>query len=311
MRASSPTTCSVIVPTRDRPAQLGRFLSAIAAQTGPPESFEVIVVDDGGALDPESAIGPYRRRLPIELIHQSPAGPAAARNRGARSAAAGLIAFIDDDAVPSPRWIETLLRAHDMNPGCALGGPVIALDASSAYSRATQAIADSARNAHGGARSPRFLSACNLAAPADQIHELGGFDVGFRVSEDRELCDRWLERGWGIRFLPEAIVWHEHPASLGKFWRTHLHYGRGAFAYHRRRARMGGLGDGLQVSQRTLREALARGLREPSLLLQMAVWQVSNACGVGLEAFAWVAPGARLGPPPLSARGRAPRPSPE
>ena len=296
----------MIVPTRNRPAQLARCLSALAAQTSPHERFEVIVVDDGGELDPELVLGPHRASLPIELIRQLPAGPAVARNRGAETAATGLIAFIDDDAVPSSGWVETLLRAHEESPDRALGGPIVALDPSSAYSRATQAIADSARAAQtpGG---PRFLSACNLALPADRLRELGGFDGAFHVSEDRELCDRWLERGWGIRFVPEAIVWHEHPVSLTEFWRRHLHYGRGAFAYHRRRAKRGLLGEGLQASRRTLREALARGIHEPPLLPWIVVWQLGNTCGAGLEALASVRPGGGHPSPPLRLRGRAPQ----
>lgn len=298
----------MIVPTRDRPAQLARCLSALAAQTSPPGGFEVIVVDDGGELDPELVLDRHRASLPIELVRQPPAGPAVARNRGAEAAAARLIAFIDDDAVPSSGWIERLLRAHQESPNRAVGGPIVALDPSSAYSRATQAIADSARAARSSG-APRFLSACNLAVPADRLRELGGFDGAFHVSEDRELCDRWLERGWGIRFVPEAVVWHEHPVSLTEFWRTHLHYGRGAFAYHRRRAQGGRLGDGLQASRRTLREAFARGMREPSLLPGIVVWQVGNACGAGLEAFASVRPGPQTASLPLRARGRAPQPS--
>lgn len=56
------------------------------------------------------------------------------------------------------------------------------------------------------------------------------------AGEDRELCDRWLNRGYQMQYIPEAIVYHSHYLTLASFWRQHFNYGRGAFHFHQLRA---------------------------------------------------------------------------
>ena len=64
---------------------------------------------------------------------------------------------------------------------------------------------------------------------------LGGFNPRLDTSEDRELCDRWAEHGFGMTFVPEAVIRHATPTNLLGFCRKHFGYGRGAFAYQRAR----------------------------------------------------------------------------
>lgn len=52
------------------------------------------------------------------------------------------------------------------------------------------------------------------------------------AGEDRELCDRWLEHGLGMIYLPRAVIYHQHNLRLDSFWRQHFNYGRGAWLYH-------------------------------------------------------------------------------
>lgn len=47
--SSSECAFSVVIPTCNRPVQLGLCLRALAAQDYPKNSFEIIVVDDGGS----------------------------------------------------------------------------------------------------------------------------------------------------------------------------------------------------------------------------------------------------------------------
>src|SRR5437660_469253 len=94
---------SVVVPSHDRPEGLARLLAGLRRQTLAPERFEVIVVDDGSS---EPAVVDSRELLVRVLRHEQSRGPAAARNSGWRAASADVVAFIDDDCVPSERWLE-------------------------------------------------------------------------------------------------------------------------------------------------------------------------------------------------------------
>jgi GT2 family glycosyltransferase len=84
----------------------------------------------------------------------------------------------------------------------------------------------------------RFFATNNLALPADRFHAIGGFDATFLTSEDRELCNRWMYHGYPLTYASEALVYHAHMLTFGTFWWQHFNYGRGAFHFHRTRARL-------------------------------------------------------------------------
>jgi len=48
------------------------------------------------------------------------------------------------------------------------------------------------------------------------------------AAEDRDYSLRWREKGWPLVYVPDALMGHAHHLDLGRFWRQHLYYGRGA-----------------------------------------------------------------------------------
>src|SRR5436305_5803487 len=103
-----PLEVSVVIPTHDRPEGLARLLAGLHRQTVAPARFEVIVVDDGSS---EPAVVDSGELWVRVLRHEQPRGPAAARNSGWRAASGDIVAFIDDDCVPSERWLEEVMAA--------------------------------------------------------------------------------------------------------------------------------------------------------------------------------------------------------
>ncbi|MEK8019473.1 MAG: glycosyltransferase family 2 protein [Candidatus Parabeggiatoa sp.] len=73
----------------------------------------------------------------------------------------------------------------------------------------------------------------NLALPAKLFHAMNGFDIHFPLAADREFCHRWLQHGYTMTYVPEALVYHNHHLTLLSFWRQQFNYGRGAFLFHR------------------------------------------------------------------------------
>ena len=116
---------SVVVATHNRALRLAQLLAGLRRQTLALERFEVIVVDDGSSdatqnvLTREARRGELRLCIPPAVAH---AGPASARNRGWQLARAPVVAFTDDDCVPTPTWLETLLRAARSNPNAIVRG---------------------------------------------------------------------------------------------------------------------------------------------------------------------------------------------
>jgi glycosyltransferase involved in cell wall biosynthesis len=110
---------AVVIPTYRRPDLLLRCLNAVLDQRLSPDSYEIIVVDDGQRRDTARGDGDRRDLGPLSsLRYRRPPtgrGPAVARNAGWRAARGELIAFTDDDTVPDPLWLsegERALRAQ-------------------------------------------------------------------------------------------------------------------------------------------------------------------------------------------------------
>jgi glycosyltransferase involved in cell wall biosynthesis len=233
---------SVIVPTYNRHQSLDRCLAALSAQEIGRDRFEVIVVNDGGAVSPRDVVDRHRAYLDVRLLEQPNAGPATARNAGAAAARGDYLVFTDDDCLPEPRWLATLGASVDRHPGHAVGGSVDNALVGGIYSIASQQLIDFLYHYYNAPRADgRFFITSNLAFPVARFRELGGFDVTFPLAaaEDRDLVDRWREQGGAIVYEDRAVVRHAHALTLRSFCRQHLNYGRGAFHLHRARALRG------------------------------------------------------------------------
>jgi len=133
-------------------------------------------------------------------------GPAAARNAGWRLATADIIAFTDDDTVPTPTWLSTALRALD-GAAAATGSIVTPID---------DDPTDYELDATGLERA-EFVTA-NCFCRRAVLEELGGFDERFSRAwrEDSDLHFRLLAAGRRIVQVPDAVVVHPiRPARWG------------------------------------------------------------------------------------------------
>ena len=95
---------TVVVCTRDRPNQLEECLDALAAQRHP--QIEVLVVDNGAS----DSVTEICRARGVACIREPIPGLTRARNLGARAARSEIVAYIDDDAIAEPGWLDALAR---------------------------------------------------------------------------------------------------------------------------------------------------------------------------------------------------------
>jgi glycosyltransferase involved in cell wall biosynthesis len=231
---------SIVIPTFDRPERLSNCLESLVCVDYPPYRFEVIVVDDGGKYPLNSVVIPFGDRLAITLLRQSHAGPAAARNAGATRAKGDYLLFTDDDCKLSPNILLKLADCLAITPDAAIGGKTVNSVHNNLYSNASQLLIDYLYNYYNvNPNGKHFVTSNNIALPAKSFREINGFDKTFPFAgaEDREFCDRWQHHGHKIAYDPEVIMYHSHEMTLKSFLRQHFNYGRGAFHYHRIRAR--------------------------------------------------------------------------
>ena len=166
-------------------------------------------------------------------IRLSSAGPAIARNHGARAAKGRYLVFTDHDCVPAADWLPVVPRRISAKPECMLGGPKYNGLPGNLYSCAHQIAANYAEQWFRGSTGvPGYFTTNNLGVPRDVFLTLGGFNESFRFAhEDREFGARWAGHGLPSVWLPGAIVVHRHELTLRSFLRQQFRYGAGAIDF--------------------------------------------------------------------------------
>ncbi len=243
-------------------------------------------------------------QLAIRLIVVSPnAGPASARNAGAAQARGDYLAFIDDDCIPDPDWLQALDDRLRDAPTALVGGGIRNGAPHSICAEASQQLVDYLyRYYNADVDRARWFMSANIACPRREFLTLGGFGTDFPLAaaEDRDFCDRWREAGLPIIVAPKAIVLHVRPMSLSKYWKQHQTYGRGAHHLHRARTRrnvalpkMEPIGFYIRLIASPFTSG--KGVWAPVLLLLLIVSQIGYAFGYYPERRRAPLGGSRIG----------------
>ena len=288
---------SIVIPTYARPERLRDCLAALAQQTMAADTFEVVVVDDGSPQPVEPLANTALHSPAVRVIRQQNAGPAAARNRGVAEARGELIVLTDDDCLPTPSWLESLVTAHRQCPDAVVGGITFNGLTDDLFATTSQMIIDLVyEHFNRDETSAYLLTSNNMLCSRAAYGELGGFDTSFSRAgaEDRDFCDRWRASGRPLRLVPAATIEHRHAQSLRQFLGLHYRYGRGAYIYQaKRRERGSGTMTQDMNFHATLMRRLPRHLqkhrglfRKIQVTTAIVLWQVANAAGFFHEAAA-------------------------
>jgi glycosyltransferase involved in cell wall biosynthesis len=204
--ATDTPLVSIVTATHNREDRLAMLLDGLRRQTLAAERFEIVVVDDGSTDGTAALLEREAERGDLRLTFHALAkagGPAGARNVGWRSATAPLIAFTDDDCVPTPGWLEALLETSRSGANVLVQGPTRPLPEES------QHLGPYSRTVEITAASPHYET-CNIAYPRALLEQLGGFDETYPApaGEDSDLGWRAVTAGAELRFAPAALVHH-------------------------------------------------------------------------------------------------------
>lgn len=210
--ATDALAVSVVVPSYRRPTLLERCLRALLAQDFDPRRVEIIVCDDGpddATRDLVLRLGRETGGLPLlrYIAVTATQGPAGARNRGWEAATAPVIAFTDDDTIPSCGWLAAGLLALTPDLDAVSGAIDVPLPP-----RPT----DYERN-ESGLATARFVTA-NCFVRRSALAAVGGFDERFTAAwrEDSDLEFALNAAGRRIGRAPLARIEHPvRPAGWG------------------------------------------------------------------------------------------------
>ena len=197
------------------------------------------------------------------------------------------LVFIDDDCSVHPDLLQSFRKHLSDGAQRALGGNTLNALRENIFAEASQELISYLYQFYASNPSrTRFFTASNLAVHGGAFRSIGGFDESFPLAggEDRDLCERWLQNGFSLVHVPDAVVLHKHHLSLGRFVQQHFTYGRGARHLHQARERRGGTPVKLERGgfyPGLLRFAFTRGhgSRAPLIAILLVLSQVAYAAG--------------------------------
>jgi hypothetical protein len=288
--AGSPTISVIIAAfAMERWDDLRKAVESVREQTVP--VLETIIVIDHNP----DLLSRAQREIPDVIVvpNAGSQGASGARNSGVAASHGEVLAFLDDDTVASPTWLEALLP-HFADPDVVgIGSGIVPLWASSRprwFPREFDwAVGASYRGMPEKAAPVRNVWSCSMAIHRRVFEAIGGFrddfgKVGHRSRpEDTDLCLRAAaaQPGGTWVYEPAGIVGHRVPVNrttLGYFLRRCLYEGSGKAALaalngaaqstseerlYTRRVLPGGVGRGLWD---TARGDAAGGLRSIAIV---------------------------------------------
>jgi len=215
---------SVILCTYNRCQLFTKALDSLAAQSLPcPDEWEVLVVDNNSDDQTRAVAEEYSRRSPgrFRYLFEPQPGKSHALNAGIREGRGEILAFIDDDVIAEPTWLQNLTRNLHGPEWAGAGGPILPeqsfspppwLAVNDLRSFAPLAFLDFGPQS-GPLPEPPFGT--NMAFRRETFKKCGGgrTDLGPRPNsmtrgEDTEFGARVLAAGLLLRYEPSARVFH-------------------------------------------------------------------------------------------------------
>ncbi|MGG2016772.1 glycosyltransferase family 2 protein [Bacillus sp. S10(2024)] len=200
---------TVIIPTRDRLKDLYRCLKGLS-DNNLQLLEEVIVIDDGSKIPITSLKEQFNFNLTL-IRNDTPLGAAASRNLGSKFVKSEIIAFLDDDAIPSPDWLDIISKEMLVNRG-GITGRVLGFD-TDLVSKARQARYNKRYTSLKHSESVNFFSGGNSAVWTNSFLQVGGFTQKGSGGDNGLVLD--LARlGFKIHFIPELLILHRNSKGM-------------------------------------------------------------------------------------------------
>jgi rhamnosyltransferase len=220
---------SIIVPTSNAGASFRGLLEALLGQDlkGP----EIIVIDSSstdGTVETCLEFGISPVIIPREEFDHG-----GTRTMAAKRASGSILVFMTQDARPADsRSIGRLIEPFCQGRVAAAFGRQIPHEGASALARHLRlfnypevSYARTLEDCRKYGVKAAFLSNAFAAYRRSALEEIGWFKKGLVVSEDLYAGARLLERGYELRYVAEAAVFHSHEYSLGEEFRRYFDIG--------------------------------------------------------------------------------------
>ena len=222
MLESVVVTISVIVPAYNAQKTISQTIRSLVEQDYS-EKYEIIVIDDGSTDQTADLIRSFPN---VIYVHQPNAGPATARNHGARLAKGRYLAFTDSDCVPHKDWLSQLLQGFMKDDIAVVMGSygIVNKENFLAYCIYKEIVF---RHDHLLPDFPIVFGSYNFCIKKEVFDQVGGFSTSYRHAsgEDNDLSYKIIHANWRIYFQRKALVDHYHPTRILKYLKEQFRHG--------------------------------------------------------------------------------------
>ena len=269
MRNTLSTSVVICAYTEKRWDDLVAAVTSVQQQTCLPDEIIVVVDHNPNLLER------VRTQLTgvTAIANQEAQGLGGARNSGLAVAKGDVIAFLDDDAVAAPDWLEQLNVGYQDENVLGVGGAIEPLWASSQpawFPEEFQWVVGCTYRGMPQSSAPvRNLIGCNMSLRREVFATLGGFRLGYGCDET-EFCIR-VHQQWPQKLLlynPNAKVKHKVSADRARwsYFRSRCYFeGRSKAVVSWLVGRKAGLDSERSYTLRTLPQGVLRGIADTVL----------------------------------------------
>ena len=211
---------SIVINTLNRAHYLRNTL--ISLQYLDYASFEVIVVNGPSTDETEVLLKSWENRIKIGRCEE--ANLSMSRNIGIAMASGDYIAFIDDDAIPEPEWLNQIMQGFDADEIAGVGGKIIDhtgcafqyeyVSVNRLGCVSTSDNKSMPNNCFPASYHLPYLVGTNNAYKKDALLQIKGFDEAYEYCYDEtDVCLRLIDDGFFIRQLNNAFIHHKSAPS--------------------------------------------------------------------------------------------------
>ncbi len=213
---------SVLIATRNRANSLRETLDSLFCATNlqSPE-WEVMVVDNGSSDHTVELCREFHDKFPrhFRFLSEKKPGKSNALNTALAAATGDILAFIDDDELCAPDYLQGIRTIFSQYPADGVQGRLLLdceggrpqwLDDYFAMMVGLRDCGDKVVELDG------TLFGGNMIVRAEAARKIGGFSpqlgpAGIGRAEDTEFTLRMRQAGYRLIYAPQVLVWHRWP----------------------------------------------------------------------------------------------------
>lgn len=211
---------SVAVSTNNRASMLADCVDSLLNQTVDKNRFEIIIVDNNSTDNTEEVSKEFvKNHSNIKYLQEKTVGYSAPRNCGWKNATGNIVAYIDDDEIAAPDWLENIEKAFQLEEKPDIVGGIYLIKCDTTPPDwFIESMGGTNKNRQKGILNQRkdcYLAGGNIAFKKEVLEKLNGFSNDFNMKngflmmgEDTDICQRAKNAGFQLFYDPEIKICH-------------------------------------------------------------------------------------------------------